>query len=130
LVSVRLGIVAVQGMAAAGTDARLAGDDLVGRQQGTLLLEMAWLPATRPARGRFGWSAFDRGTITARWARRIRGILVKTLFEFCNALLERRDLLFIVLHQKPDNRLHGTGNLLPQLFRNQRRRSHGVGLSS
>src|SRR5262249_6389261 len=89
LVPVRLGIVAVQGMAAAGTGARLARDDLVRRQHGTLLLAMAGLPATRSTRRRFGWSAFDAGTITGRRPGRIRGVLLQTLFEFCNASLER-----------------------------------------
>src|SRR5579871_1450282 len=123
-------VVAVQGVAAAGTGARLAKDDLSGRQQGTLLFGMAWLPATCPTRRRFGWSALDGGTISGRPPGRIRGVLVQTLFEFRNTPLERRDLLFVVLHHQADGRLHGRGGLLPQLIRNQWRRTHGVGLGS
>jgi hypothetical protein len=68
----------------------------------------------------FRWSAFDGGTITGRWPGRIRGVLAQTLFEFRNALLQRRDLLIVMPHQMADCHLHGRGDLLPQLLGNQR----------
>jgi hypothetical protein len=61
--------------------------------------------AACPTRGRFGWSAFDRRAIAGRWPGRIRGILIETLFEFRQPLLQRRELLFVMLHQQPDGRL-------------------------
>ena len=41
----------------------------------------------------------------------IRGILVQTLFEFRQPLLQGRELLFIMLYQQPDGRLHSRRGL-------------------
>jgi hypothetical protein len=42
------------------------------------------------------------------------------LFELRKSLLEHGDLLFVLLHDQPDGRLHGRGGPLAQLLRNQR----------
>jgi len=65
-VPMRLEIIAAQGIAAVLAAAGLASNDLVGRQQGTLLLAMAGLPAACLTRRRFRWSALDRRTIAGR----------------------------------------------------------------
>jgi hypothetical protein len=62
----RLGIVAVEVLAAAATVRRPALDDLAapfGRDQGPGVMAMAGLPAPLPARGGGRWPSLDRGRV-------------------------------------------------------------------
>jgi hypothetical protein len=101
LVPERLGVVAVQLLAAPAALLRFALDtlpELLGRDQDSGMMAMTGLPAPLLPRGGSRRSSLDRGGIGGRGLGGVGGILVESLLQIGDPLLER-------LHQRRDRRL-------------------------
>ena len=101
LVPQRLGVVAVEIVAAATATRRLALEDLpesFGRDQSPGVMAMAGLPAPLAARGGGRRPALDRGRVGRRGLGGIRGVLAEPLLQLDDPPLEG-------LHQGHDRRL-------------------------
>ena len=113
LVSDRLGVVAMQLVAAPPALGRLALEDLpelLGRDQGSGLVAMARLAAPLLSRGRSRWSPLDRREIRRRWLGGVGGVLVDPLLQF-------GDPLFEGLHHRSDRRLCFRRERIPEDLR-------------
>jgi len=96
LVPERLGIDAVEVMAAAAAPRRLALDDVpepFGRDQRPAVTAMAGLPAPLPTRGGGRRPALDRGRVGRGGLGGVGGVELEPGLEVTNALLQLGDLM-------------------------------------